>query len=422
MTDSRNTYVQAGSETSIDVLRERFILIAQCAAEESSLPDDETVRTATLAADLLTVADLYRDDSESGVRAEEIVEFCCTKALPVLMDPNAAAGRTFLLQEIHERWSDYLTLLSPEERCSRRWSNEWNPENSDCWNESFGQELSNTSQATADASDETEIDLLPQAFDLAGILASLASDSGSTDSLTPSQAQDSQQGEVAESSRISSPAQAVRALNNAPLPAPPVEPETIDDPEMVAAYADDAQQCIADMESALLALESGQNSAEALRIFCRQLHTLKGASGTVGLSRLAGYLHDLESYIEKSADSGVDVDQLLACVDTVRAQLSRLGISDAGAAAGSTSTAASPENSTSAPETGQQSATPGSMQNGDTEFFVRVEASRLERLMDLLAELVMLRNRRDIYGESLRDIHRELNYCAARTRALTSSI
>ncbi|MEZ6032282.1 MAG: hypothetical protein R3C17_04255 [Planctomycetaceae bacterium] len=114
MTDSRNTYVQAGSETSIDVLRERFILIAQCAAEESSLPDDETVRTATLAADLLTVADLYRDDSESGVRAEEIVEFCCTKALPVLMDPNAAAGRTFLLQEIHERWSDYLTLLSPE--------------------------------------------------------------------------------------------------------------------------------------------------------------------------------------------------------------------------------------------------------------------------------------------------------------------
>lgn len=422
MTNSPNAFVQAGSETSIDVLRERIMLIAQCAAEESSLPDDETVRTATVVADLLTVAGLYRDDSESGARAEEIVEFCCTKALPVLMDPNAAAGRKFLLHEIHERWSDCLTLLSPEERCSCQWSNEWEPENSDCWNEPLEQELSNASQVKADASEEANNNPLPQAFDLAGILASLARDGRLADNQAPLQVQESQQVEVAESSRVSSPAQAVRVIDNAALPAPPVELETIDDPEMVAAYADDAQQCIADMESSLLALESGQNSADALRIFCRQLHTLKGASGTVGLSRLAGYLHELESYIEKSADAGVDVDRLLACVDTVRAQLSRLGISDAGSAAIATAAAASPGNSTSAPEPAQQSAAPASMQNGDTEFFVRVEASRLERLMDLLAELVMLRNRRDIYGESLRNIHRELNYCAARTRALTSSI
>jgi chemosensory pili system protein ChpA (sensor histidine kinase/response regulator) len=53
---------------------------------------------------------------------------------------------------------------------------------------------------------------------------------------------------------------------------------------------------------------------------------------------------------------------------------------------------------------------------------VRVEASRLERLMDLLAELVMLRNRRETYVDSMRTIQRELNYCSARTRTLTSTV
>ena len=394
------------------------MLIARCAAEESGVTDDETVMVATFAADLLTVASLFREDSVSGARAEEIVEYCCSKALPVLIDAGADTARTLLLQDMHERWSDCLTLLSPEERVSRQPSNEWNQENSDCWNESLEPEVPSASQTTELSSDAVDGDLPRQTFDLAGILASLARDARSVDDQTPPQIEELQQYDVAESVTISRPVKAVRVVDAALLPAPPVELEMIDDPEMVAAYADDAQQCIADMESSLLSLESGQNSADALRNFCRQLHTLKGASGTVGLSRLAGYLHDLESYIEKSGDTQVDVDRLLACVDTVRAQLSRLGISDAGAAA-----AAAPlAKTTSTPEPVQPSTSPAPMQGGDNEFFVRVEASRLERLMDLLAELVMLRNRRDIYGESLRNIHRELNYCAARTRALTSSI
>ena len=91
------------------------------------------------------------------------------------------------------------------------------------------------------------------------------------------------------------------------MPVPPSEPQFIDDPEMVAAFADDAQQCLAEMEASLISIESGRDSHEAMRNICRQLHTLKGASGTVGLSRLAGYLHQLESYIESSADGDVDV-------------------------------------------------------------------------------------------------------------------
>jgi chemotaxis protein histidine kinase CheA len=58
----------------------------------------------------------------------------------------------------------------------------------------------------------------------------------------------------------------------------------------------------------------------------------------------------------------------------------------------------------------------------ESDVFVRVEASRLERLMDLLAELVMLRNHRETHVESLRTIHKELNLCAARSRTLRTMI
>jgi chemotaxis protein histidine kinase CheA len=112
------------------------------------------------------------------------------------------------------------------------------------------------------------------------------------------------------------------------------------------------------------------------------------------------------------------VDKLLDCVDAVRAQLKALGIPDTGV----TAVAASSPKADSEPQAPSQASSPAVPAGNDTELFVRVEASRLERLMDLPAELVMLRNRRDTYVDSLRNIHRELNYCAARTRTLTSNI
>jgi chemosensory pili system protein ChpA (sensor histidine kinase/response regulator) len=97
---------------------------------------------------------------------------------------------------------------------------------------------------------------------------------------------------------------------------------------MAAAFADDAQQCLAEMEASLLAIESGQSASEALRTFLRQLHTLKGASGTVGLHKLATFIHSLESNVEETTKNGIDVDQLLKCVDAVRFRLSTFGISE----------------------------------------------------------------------------------------------
>ncbi len=411
MTNTQNIQVRMDAETSGEVLKQRFILLAQSAAEASN---EEAVIAATMMADLLTVAAMFREDSATNQRAEEILEFCQQQALPLLTDPGSEDRQKILVQQAKSRWSEYLTLLSPEERLTFRQPSGWIDADNEGWNEALQSEGSDGSWAADDLQDANSENRQQAPFDMAGILASLACEEFHSGDQVLCR-EDSEKRDVA---GVNKSMDARSASGQNPLPTPPRELETIDDPEMVAAYADDAQQCIAEMEASLLALESGQESGGALRGFCRQLHTLKGASGTVGLSRLAKYLHDLESYIETTAGSSIDVDKLLDCVDAVRAQLSALGISGVGV----TLVAASSPKIISDQHVPNQRSSPSVATGNDSELFVRVEASRLERLMDLLAELVMLRNRRDTYVESLRTIHRELNYCAARTRTLTSTI
>ena len=425
MNHSLEKQVNIKAAESGEALRQRFVLLAHCAAEASNDANDETVIAATMMADLLTIAAMFREDSASGGPADEIVEFCQQRALPLLTDSGSQANRKSFLQEAIDRWSECLTLLSPEERCTGQKSHGWidiGTDNND-WNEALQATVAENSQA-ADPEPDVIHDRQPrQPIDIAGILALLASDA------VPSGDQalcgkDAAKHHMAIESTANDSANALADSDGAFRSTPPGELETIDDPEMVAAYADDAQQCIGEMEASVLALESGQDADGALRSFCRQLHMLKGASGTVGLSRLAKYLHELESDIDKSAGCRIDIDKLLDCVDAVRGQLSALGISGIGAApvAESLQKSVPEQHDASQPTSPLSLPLPSTAAGGESEFFVRVEASRLERLMDLLAELVMLRNRRDTYVESLRNIHGELNYCAARTRTLTSTI
>jgi len=390
------------AQSASDELRMEFVRLAQCAADAS---DADLAEIASTMADLLSVAELFREDSATGERADEIIEFCRQKALPAAVNSESADTLKAILDEVNLRWSDCLNLLAPEERFSSQQVDSWNAANSSGW------EILKPEQSTDES---TSIDGRPCetfSLDIEGILASLSGCSIQSES--PS-------AEV-------SPAVKRSDAGVTALPQPPQEPETIDDPEMVAAFADDAQQGLAEMETCLLNLESGHGADEALRSFCRQLHTLKGASGTVGLSRLAGYLHNLESYIESTSDHEIDVDKLLEGVDAIRAQLTAIGVPCTGVSSlphEAPTTDRSPLISLNPVPALASASVPASTSatGTESELFVRVEASRLERLMDLLAELVMLRNRRETYVDSLRTIHDELNSSASRTRALTSSI
>lgn len=184
-----------------------------------------------------------------------------------------------------------------------------------------------------------------------------------------------------------------------------------DDPEMLEAYLDDAQRCVASMEQSALAIEQDQKDREPVRQFCRELHTLKGASATVGLSELASTLHDLESKLEVlfgDESASVDADQLFTAVDQVREMVGGLRPTE--------------EAKLSAGDKSVESDNPiaSRLPNDFSSFSstdnasIRIRASKLDRLMDMLAELVVLRNRQENDVQDFSDLNEELTRCSTR--------
>ncbi len=195
------------------------------------------------------------------------------------------------------------------------------------------------------------------------------------------------------------------------------------DPELREAFLDDASSCVASMEAALLQLESDPEHGDSLNQICRELHTLKGASGSVGLSKLADQLHRLEDSLRDDLVAGrsPSIDSLLKSVDSIRSQIS-----------GDDSSSPQP---TSVPEsTGglaidhpaeALAAAPvpqlSSFSEGPADDeSVRVKSSQLNRLMDMLAELVMLRNRRETELAELQEIYHELIGSVSKMRLLSN--
>ncbi|MGB4712024.1 MAG: response regulator [Fuerstiella sp.] len=393
-------------------LRAELTKVAQAASETA---DAILSEAACALLDLLSVTLLLSEDNSGDARVAEIAEFCRQAGLQVLSGGDSSDSLVAVVDEVGKRWGAELDLLAPEERFACQSSGQWPDSSSGGWDVLLLQQPQEDN-----ASDVLNKPAATFALDIDGILASLAE----------CERQESAAAPAAENIHA-------QVVDEVSLPQPPSSPEVIDDPEMAAAFADDAQQCLGEMESSLLSLDTGSDSAAALLNFCRQLHTLKGASGTVGLSQLAKYLHDVESYLDATANSKVDVDALLKCLDTIRFQLDAIGVSGHGAVVCSTSFNCQPPGSAynvdtvsslvpsvvgKVPAAVSPPVSPAASVGAESELFVRVEASRLERLMDLLAELVMLRNRRDTYVESLHTIHHELNQSASRTRALTSCV
>ena len=184
-----------------------------------------------------------------------------------------------------------------------------------------------------------------------------------------------------------------------------------DDPEMLEAYLDDALRCVASMEQAALAIEQDDTDREPVRQFCRELHTLKGASATVGLSELASTLHELESSLEdlfSDDQAKVNADPLFAAVDQVRSMVGGLRPTD--------STAEPTEDSSVAPEKpiAKRSSNDFANFTSNDNASIRIRASNLDRLMDMLAELVVLRNHQESDVHEFGELNEELTRCSSR--------
>ncbi len=203
------------------------------------------------------------------------------------------------------------------------------------------------------------------------------------------------------------------------LPAAPehlsLSDDVRDDAELREAYLDDANRCLSVMEQVVLQAEEQANTQECVLEFCRQLHTLKGASASVGLADLAQYLHAVEEWLGHN-NTNLDVQVLLDCVDSVRQQIGMIENPQQD----------SPESSTES-TTAEQRVQSSKQSNSNTqsrieitpsfasnEASVRVRASQLDKLMDMLAELIVLRNQRDSRLGQLNDLTNEVSRCSHR--------
>ncbi len=182
------------------------------------------------------------------------------------------------------------------------------------------------------------------------------------------------------------------------------------DDELREAFLDDAGGCIGSMETSLLRLESDPADADALNQICRELHTLKGASASVGLTALAAQLHELEDTLtdDQQSDRAPNISSLLASVDSIRDQIAIPDCEPANVL----ESADSPTEQIVAPAT--------FVDEVDSDESVRVKASQLNRLMDMLAQLVMLRNRRANEVSELQEIYHELIGSVSKMRMISN--
>jgi two-component system chemotaxis sensor kinase CheA len=69
--------------------------------------------------------------------------------------------------------------------------------------------------------------------------------------------------------------------------------------EMKATYIQEANELLENLESSLLSLEDNPNDSSNIEQVFRVMHTLKGNSSMFGLSKIAEFVHDLETIYDK---------------------------------------------------------------------------------------------------------------------------
>ncbi len=329
-----------------------------------------------------------RDDALTGFLGQSI-----SRLRQAVVEPSERDGTdlTELVDLAQEHWGEHLELMAEERQ--------WLPNDSDLLAEP-------PTPTTPDGDAPTA----PMAGDLHQLLSALA---GTTPDMTAEPT-------PAPARHTDGERHVFEPQASGPPPAPTLPAEVNLDSTLQEAYLEDACQCLGVIEQAVLKFEQDLTGTPIVPELCRELHTLKGASASVGLKSLAAYLHQMEEWLEAASRSSapLDIGPVLCCVDTVQRQISALQSS-------TLSTSSAPDEAgigATTPLIDSQSLTPtrlGDLASGPAEETVRVKAAQLDRLMDLLAELVMLRNRRDGRVSTLDRAQEELSRCMLRLRSVS---
>ena len=208
------------------------------------------------------------------------------------------------------------------------------------------------------------------------------------------------------------PAPVVRVLS-APAMAYTVVIDTLPegDRELIADFVVECRDYLESAEAALLVLEANPTNIEAINTVFRAFHTVKGTSGFLGLDAITAFAHEAESLFSRVRDrelpfAGSIPDVALRASDVVKAlvdavdkalhgapmtrpmqydvvlaELARIAACDA------ISHAAPKLVPAHEPWRGEERRDPSRDQNADSS--IRVRTDRLDRLIDMVAELVI---------------------------------
>ncbi|MCA9079093.1 MAG: response regulator [Planctomycetaceae bacterium] len=363
----------------------------QLRQQATARQEPQRARLCALLMDLCDVAALLSEQNPNDTEADRCLDYCRTALTDMQTGGNSSAAHwASVTRQGQDEFALSLDLL-PQQRGSDQ-----SAAGDDLWG--FDADPWSADSSMALQMDEEE--LPASAVDVAELLRTLGAAAPS--SATPSPARPTE--------ALAARSQHVGSNRSATFPESPMPHEVDLDGELRAAFIDDAEQCLGRMQQTLADPAATQNAATTMRAFCRELHTLKGASGTIGLSELSHYLHACEDAVEVMAGQDInDLTPLHTCMRVVEQHLQHLN--------GEVETPFPVQPNPPATTTASAAAvTATPLLEGSSS--IRIETSRVERLMDLLGELVMLRNRRESELQQLKLLPLELSQCAQRVSLL----
>lgn len=217
---------------------------------------------------------------------------------------------------------------------------------------------------------------------------------------------------------------AADALKTVPPPPPvPATPRLDDeatwtptvDEDMIDPFLEECNDRLESLSERLLELEQSPEDPELVRAIFRDLHTLKGSSGFVGLKKMARLAHKAEDLVgqvrdgTRGADRGV-VDALLATLDVLQAIVQRaadrapIDVEIAGVVQQLQTPRAVATSSTPA----AVAAAPVVRDSPRAAQTLRVEFAKLDELMNLVGELVLSKGHVRSGLEDLAGLAREI--------------
>jgi len=215
------------------------------------------------------------------------------------------------------------------------------------------------------------------------------------------------------------------------------------DPEVLSYFAPEAQEYLETLEANLLRLDKNIHDDELINQLFRTAHTLKGSAYTVGFQSIGDLVHHIEDFMGAVRDGHLTVlpghtDLLLRSVDVVRvlmrrdpanvettqqrfaAALAELRILHEGGVPDSIPVPGPHEAVHSMAEPGpgtKDDAAPGKPGEGrsaEDREVIRVSRDRLERLLNLVGELVIGRGRLEQRLRVLEQLSQQVLACKSR--------